>query len=160
MIDDSETIQRLVLQNCNINGKTLNIIADALTKTGNSNLLLLDIRKNPIQDPQYKILYGLLMSNQSLHSIKYTLYEESNLKMLNEFQNLQNLGHDSLHASNKLLHLVHENHHHPMPLWQKICFPVWCWKSLIHDKHEAFRFKYDTESIKKVEKTMMPGVKR
>lgn len=30
---------------------------------------------------------------------------------------------------------------------------------MIHDKHEAFRFKYDTVSIKEVENEIMPGVK-
>lgn len=160
MIDDNETIERLILQNCNINGKTLNIIADALTCTANSNLLLLDIQKNPIQDPQYKVLYGLLMSNESIETIKYTLYEESNLQMLREFQSLLAQSHNSLHASARLQHWAHEHHHRPIPLWQKICFPIWCWKSLIHDKHEAFRFKYDTESIRKMEKYMMPSVKR
>ena len=54
----------------------------------------------------------------------------------------------------------HDHHHHHIPLWQKICFPIWCWKSLIHDKHEAFRFKYDTREIEKVEKLIMPGVKK
>ena len=117
MIDDNETIERLILQNCNINGKTLNIIADALTCSTNSNLLLLDIQKNPIQDPQYKVLYGLLNCNESIETIKYTLYEESNLVMLREFQNLQSLGHNSLHASNRLQHWAHENHHRPIPLW-------------------------------------------
>lgn len=43
------------------------------------------------------------------------------------------------------------HHHHEIPLWQKIVFPIWLWKSLIHDKHEAFRFKYDTVSINAVE---------
>lgn len=79
MIDENQTIQRLILQNCNINAKTLNMIADALTQIKNSNLLLLNIRKNPIQDPQYKVLYGLLMCNQSIEEILYTLYEEENL---------------------------------------------------------------------------------
>ena len=31
---------------------------------------------------------------------------------------------------------------------------------MIHDKHEAFRFKYDTKQIEKVEKLIMPGVKK
>ena len=48
MIDDNTTILNLVLQHCNINGKTLNIIADALTKTKNQNLKVLDITNNPI----------------------------------------------------------------------------------------------------------------
>ena len=31
---------------------------------------------------------------------------------------------------------------------------------MIHDKHEAFRFKYDTKEIKRIEKELMPGIKR
>ena len=60
----------------------------------------------------------------------------------------------------KLEHDDHEHHHKPIPLWQKIIFPIWCWKSLIHDKHEAFAFKYDTREIEKVEKIIMPGTKK
>ena len=63
MIDDNQTIERLLLKNCYINGNTLNIIADALACSANSNLLYLDIRNNPIQDPQYKVLYSLLNCN-------------------------------------------------------------------------------------------------
>ena len=33
------------------------------------------------------------------------------------------------------------------------------WKKLIHDKHEAFRFKYDTSEINNLEKKLMPGIK-
>lgn len=31
--------------------------------------------------------------------------------------------------------------------WHKVCFPVWLWKTLIHAKHEAFRFKYQTTKM-------------
>ena len=44
--------------------------------------------------------------------------------------------------------------HHELPRWQKIVFPIWIWKSLMHDKHEAFRFKYDTQVLNEVEKNM------
>jgi len=52
------------------------------------------------------------------------------------------------------------NHHHETPTWQKVCFPIWAWKAMIHDKHEAFRFKYDTVAIQHVETELMPGVKK
>ena len=51
-------------------------------------------------------------------------------------------------------------HGHGIPRWQKICFPIWLWKSLIHDKHEAFRFKYCTEAISRIEQNLMPSIKR
>ena len=133
--------------------------AGTITNAGNQNLIFLDIRNNPIQDPQYKVLYGLLMNNSSILRIEYTLMEEKNLEMIEEFKSLQEQGYTSLSASQHLEHLAHEHHHRPTPLWQKICFPIWCWKSLIHDKHEAFRFKYDTESIRRLEETMMKSVK-
>lgn len=31
--------------------------------------------------------------------------------------------------------------------WHKIVFPVWLWKTMIHAKHEAFRFKYETTKM-------------
>lgn len=55
--------------------------------------------------------------------------------------------------------MKHAHHHHGIPLWQKIIFPIWIWKAFIHDKHEAFRFKYDTVSIQKLENVFMPTVK-
>lgn len=36
-------------------------------------------------------------------------------------------------------------------LWEKIVFPVYLWKSLIHAKHEAFRFKYVTSKLLELE---------
>ena len=38
---------------------------------------------------------------------------------------------------------------------QKACLPLWCWKSFIHAKHEAFRFKYDTKCLKEIEDHLM-----
>lgn len=51
MIDDNNTITNLVLRHCNINGNTLNKIAEILTKANNKHLIMLDISDNPIQDP-------------------------------------------------------------------------------------------------------------
>ena len=41
---------------------------------------------------------------------------------------------------------------------QKCCLPLWCWKSFIHAKHEAFRFKYDTKSLKEIEDELMDEI--
>ena len=60
MIEENNTISKLVLQDCKINGKALAVIAGALTSQSNRNLKVLDIQHNPIQDPQYKVLFGLL----------------------------------------------------------------------------------------------------
>lgn len=37
----------------------------------------------------------------------------------------------------------------------KLCLPLWCWRSFIHDKHEAFRFKYDTKKLQELEQYMI-----
>ena len=37
-------------------------------------------------------------------------------------------------------------------------FPVWIWKTFIHAKHEAFRFKYDSKSMQNLELTQMRGI--
>ena len=80
MIDENDTLECLVLQECNINGNTLSVIADALTKKNNRNLTTLDIRKNPIQDSQLKVLFGLLQNNKDILDIKYDLYDHENLE--------------------------------------------------------------------------------
>ena len=51
-----------------------------------------------------------------------------------------------------------ERDHHALTCRQKACLPFWCWKSFIHDKHEAFRFKYDTKALLMVENELMDGV--
>ena len=48
MIEENNTIKKLILKDCKINGKTLAVIAGALTKEENSNLEYLDIQNNPI----------------------------------------------------------------------------------------------------------------
>ena len=52
-------------------------------------------------------------------------------------------------------HLYTKHHAHKIPVWQKIVFPIWIWKTFIHAKHEAFEFKYDPESIKILEQSHM-----
>ena len=159
MIDENDTIKSLKVQNCKINAQTLTMLAGALTKSENANLTSLDIRDNPIQDEQYKILFGLLQNNASIMQLDYTLYDDENIKKLQEFRLLNDEGLSVTDISIRLSEHDHHGHHH-IPLWQKIIFPIWCWKSLIHDKHEAFRFKYDTVAITRIEKLLMPKIKR
>ena len=150
MIDENDTLESLILQDCNINGNTLSSIADALTKKNNRNLKFLDIRKNPIQDTQLKVLFGLMQNNKDILEIKYDLYDEQNLKKVEKFKAMKEEGENLMWITTVLENDEEAHHHHATPLWQKICFPIWCWKALIHDKHEAFRFKYDTKEIEKV----------
>jgi hypothetical protein len=51
--------------------------------------------------------------------------------------------------------LAKSEHHHELSWKEKICLPLWCWKSFIHDKHEAFRFKYDTKALNIIEDELM-----
>jgi len=95
MIDANNTLKCLKLRNCKINGNTISILAGALTKKGNENLVALDIRDNPIQDEQYKVLFGLLQNNLTLLHLYYTLYNEENVKKLDEYKKLQAEGLDS-----------------------------------------------------------------
>ena len=46
----------------------------------------IDIRNNPILDPQYKVLLSLTMNNMSLKSIEYTLYDEANIHAVEVFK--------------------------------------------------------------------------
>lgn len=44
-----------------------------------------------------------------------------------------------------------DEHHHDIKLWEKIIFPIYLWKTFLHAKHDAFRFKYDTDVTKRIE---------
>lgn len=46
MIDENNSIKELKLRNCKLNGASLTMIADALTKTANENLTRLDFSEN------------------------------------------------------------------------------------------------------------------
>ena len=86
MLDDNHTIEKLVISNCKINNKGLNAICNHLASTQHKTLLELDIRDNPIPDPQFKMLFSLLQNNDYLVEIKYTLNDEDNIKKLETFK--------------------------------------------------------------------------
>ena len=81
--------------------------------------------------------------------IDYSLVQEENIEKRKKFKELHEQGVETDKIARLLDEMAH--HHHAIPLWQKIIFPIWLWKSLMHDKHEAFRFKYDTVAIQNVE---------
>ena len=86
MLDDNQAIETLVLRNCRINTKGLNLICNYLARNQKQHLLVLDIRDNPIPDPQYKMLFSLLQNNQTLIDIKYSLVDEENSEKLKVFR--------------------------------------------------------------------------
>ena len=54
------------------------------------------------------------------------------------------------------LEMDHTNEN--LPLWQKIICCVMCWKNFMHDKHEAFRFKYCPKALNVIENEYMPSL--
>ena len=75
--------------------------------------------------------------------------------MLKQFEDEENPGkqHSEEAVEKFLTEAMADEHHDHVEIkcWQYIVFPVWIWKTFIHAKHEAFRFKYDSMSLKAVE---------
>jgi hypothetical protein len=106
------------------------------------------------------VLLSLLQQNKFLLEINYTLTEENNIHAIKLFKKLHDQGVKAADIVKEIDKINHAHHHHVIPLWQKILFPIWFWKALIHDKHEAFRFKYEPVAIQRLEEIFMPTVKR
>ena len=85
--------------------------------------------------------------------IDYTVSNEENIKRLKQFSELKHL---ESHEIEEKLEMDHS--HDEIECWQKVLACIWCWKSFMHDKHEAFRFKYDTKAMSKVENELMPNI--
>lgn len=136
--------QKLILSNNRINSKALQHICSALVS--NETILELDISHNQIDDESYKVLYSLLQKNTKINTITYSLTNEKNIKKQERFQELKDQ-HMSLDEIEDKLKFDNENEHQEMSLFQKLCLPLRCWNSFIHDKHEAFRFKYATKQL-------------
>jgi len=51
-----------------------------------------------------------------------------------------------------------DHSHEDLPLWHKIICCIWCWKSFMHDKHEAFRFKYCPKALHVIEEQLMSSM--
>jgi hypothetical protein len=88
-------------------------------------------------------LFALLELNKSITEIKYTLTVPANQERKKRFNALL-LKHKSAKEIRKEL-LV--DHGVSLKCWQKACLPYWLFKTCIHYKHEAFRFKYNTEKL-------------
>ena len=100
---------------------------------------------------------GMLYMNEKISHIKYTLQEETNIKRRNKFNQLvhefeQYEDPTIDEAKEHFLSVMADDHHPEIRCWHRVVFPVWIWKTFIHAKHEAFRFKYDSESLKLVER--------
>ena len=117
----------------------------------NTTIKVLDIRDNMIPDESYKTLLAMLYRNKSIRTIRYTLQNDINIERMKKFKELS-------HQPVEFLEDELERDHVSLTCRQKACLPFWCWKSFIHDKHEAFRFKYDTKALLMVEDELMGGV--
>lgn len=96
------------------------------------------------------MLLAMLYKNGNLVQIEYTVTNEENKDRLERFNQYKQLTCDEIEEK-----LEKDHSNEDLPIWQKIVCCVWCWKSFIHDKHEAFRFKYDTKSLKLIEDELM-----
>jgi hypothetical protein len=93
MIDENNSLETLILKNCKLKVNGLLLLADVLTKITSPPITHLDISENyTIQDPQYKVLLGLLNHNKTLLHIEYTLVDEENIEKRKKFTELQEQG--------------------------------------------------------------------
>ena len=162
LISDSAMVRSLNISHNKFTQVGLQEICSALAEEG-CQVTFLDITHNKIPDPQLKMLMGMLYMNDKIQDIRYTLKQEKNKDRRDKFQELKNEFEQYEdptieEAKEHFLSVMADDHHPEIKCWHKIVFPVWIWKTFIHAKHEAFRFKYDSESLKLVEKEWMPTV--
>jgi len=147
-------IKKCSLKGNNIGSDGLQTICSALAlhKKEGSQLEELDIEENPINDKSLKMLLAMLLNNNSILSIKYSLSEPKNLELMSKWKEYSHMRAEQIRKKLLVKHLP------VVPTWQKIVFPIWLWKSLMHDKHEAFAFKYNTYILKAIESEIMEHI--
>ena len=89
LIQETKTIETLNLQKNRIGPMGLNHICSAMTV--NESIKVLDIRDNMIQDESLKTLLAMLLRNQVLMQIKYTITNEENKERLDLFKKYKDL---------------------------------------------------------------------
>ena len=92
LIDENNTIKRMILRDCKIGSPGLQAICSALCKEENVNLEFLDIRDNPIPDKHLKILLVLLYKSPNVQNIEYSLYDDANIKKRFKLRLRQRMG--------------------------------------------------------------------
>lgn len=92
-----------------------------------------------------------MYKNERLQDIRFSVTNQENLDRLDQFHKHSHLTPEEIED---LLEKDHTDDH--FECWEKVVCCVCCWKSFIHDKHEAFRFKYDVEAMNKIETEIMP----
>ena len=99
-------------------------------------------------------MFALLELNRSITEIKYTLTVPANQDRKRRFTALANKHKNAKEIRDELL----VDHSQPLKCWQKAILPYWLFKTCMHYKHEAFRFKYSTEKLDLIENDLMPAV--
>jgi len=89
----------------------------------NHSIKFLDISDNTIQDESYKILLGMLVRNNVLIDIKYSLENEENIKRLQAFEQHAKL------PEQEIIKLLQVEDNTQVLWWEKVLFPIWIWKS-------------------------------
>ena len=92
--------------------------------------------------------------NKQITEIKYTLSDPVNQDRKERFTALANKKMNAKEIRKELL----LDHSQRLKCWQKAILPYWLYKTLMHYKHEAFRFKYSTEKLDLIENNLMPTV--
>ena len=95
----------------------------------------------------------MLYRNNTIQVIKYSVSNEINIERIKQFEELRD-------NPPEIIEDHMEKEHLTLTCRQKACLPFWCWKSFIHDKHEAFRFKYDTKALLIVEDELMDRLEK
>ena len=85
MIEENNTIKRIILNNCKIGTKGLQVLISSLCKDPDETCVFLDIRNNPIPDKQLKMLLVLVYKNRNILDIKYSLTEEENRERMGSY---------------------------------------------------------------------------
>lgn len=143
VLKQTSSIEKLNLSYNSIGPNGLQKLCSVLSEP-TCTVTTIDITNNNIPDHSLKILLACLYKNDSLQKIHYTVKKEENIKKLEDFKKVEK------QSIEKINYWLREeiNEHVEIPLWQKIIFPIWCFKYLQHLKHEAFRFKYETQKLK------------
>ena len=158
LLRDNNTIKKLDISKNSFTVVGLQEICSVLSANDGCTVEELDIRENRIPDRSLKMLMGMLYINNKVTVINYSVYDPENIAKLERFKELQEKPGVCMDDS-AILHLMHK-HHTEIKCWQRVVCCVWMWKSFLHSKHEAFRFKYDSDVMQDLEKTQMRPIGR
>ena len=85
MIEENNTIKRIILKNCQIGTEGLQVLISSLCKDPDETCELLDIQNNIIPDKQLKMLLVLVYKNRNIQDITYSLTEDENRERIENY---------------------------------------------------------------------------